>query len=216
MDEEDLVILYNVLFETFRDKRLLVRLLLQEKSTIHWVKAIKDYSKKNLEQGILLNIFFYIGSILGPPPEELIVPSKTSVGYDIIKNMGGVQRPTVVREPKKKIYGVTMPHAHDTSEDLPIFTEVKRDFPIGNFLSPLVHIEDVPPPKNDFTGVNLLGNAHEEEQEEYENIFNKIFKKHAGIEQNEVEEKKKESNRIAFGVTSFDDEDDEKYQCNQF
>ncbi len=74
----------------------------------------------------------------------------------------------------------------------------------------------MPLAKSDFSGVNLLGNAYEEEEQGYETVFNKIFKKHAGIDHNEDDQKKKESNRISFaGFASEDiEEENEKNQCS--
>ncbi len=70
-------------------------------------------------------------SILGPPPEELIVASKSSIGYDIIRNMGGLQKGKIAKETKKKTYGAAKPTQQE-SEDLFAITDVKRDFPTGS------------------------------------------------------------------------------------
>jgi hypothetical protein len=58
---------------------------------ILWERKIDPCSKKDLVQGESLFTHLTI-SILGPAPEELIVSSRNSIGYEITKNMGGFRK----------------------------------------------------------------------------------------------------------------------------
>jgi hypothetical protein len=59
------------------------------------------------------------------------VASKTSIGYEIIKNMGGIQKNKIQKEPKKKMYGVsTLSNYLAKDENIEIPTK-EKDFPIG-------------------------------------------------------------------------------------
>lgn len=76
----------------------------------------------------------------------------------------------------------------------------------------------MPQPKNDFKGLNYKEIAdYDEEDADYEKIFNKVFKKHAGIDQTEEEEEqKKKSKRISFNITDIEgDEDFGDYEKGQ-
>ncbi len=79
----------------------------------------------------------------------------------------------------------------------------------------------IPPPKNNFFGISYV--QHETEDDEYEAIFNRIFKKHSLQYQqdDEEEEKQKEKikNRVFLQPSDFDDGEDyieDSSKCRYF
>jgi len=129
------------------------------------------------------------------------------VGYEILRNMGGFKKKpaesTVVKKDPKKIYGVHMPSfktAKPTEETFD-FDELEAEYST-----------QIPKANNQFQGLNYHQANFEED--EYEAVFNKIFKKHVNLGQQDAEEEEKEKekakqkNRMSMKAYGFDDEDD--------
>lgn len=111
--------------------------------------------------------------------------------------MGGFKKPAAApKKDLKKIYGVQMPSTltkknDDFAAELQEIQEFSTEVPKGN---------------SQFLGLNYRqANLQEDE---YEAIFNKVFKKHANLdEEPEEEPKSKESNRMSMKISGFDDEE---------
>jgi len=112
--------------------------------------------------------------------------------------MGGFKKTMTVPPKKdhKKVYGVHMPSTRfKPTESMTIENEDLQEFST-----------EIPKPNEQFSGLNFSRASFEED--EYEAVFNKIFKKHAQLEPIEEENKTKASNRVSMKAYGFDDDDD--------
>ena len=123
--------------------------------------------------------------------------------------MGGLKtkqaaQTSVVKKDQKKIYGVHMPSfktAKPVEEASPFdFDDMTAEYST-----------QIPKANEQFCGLNYHQANFEED--EYEAVFNKIFKKHANlgqtVEEDEKEkEKAKQKNRMSMKAYGFDHEDE--------
>jgi len=148
-----------------------------------------------------------VNSILGAAPSELMVAAKNSVGYEILRNMGGFkkkQESSVVKKDPKKVYGV---HMASVKTSKPTMDE---GFDFDDMAAE--YQTQIPKANEQFQGLNYHQANFEED--EYEAVFNKIFKKHVNMAQQDAEEEEKEKekakqkNRMSMKSFGFDDEED--------
>ena len=78
---------------------------------IQWEINQKILFKSNLEIGDIIQnrLMLMTNSLLGDAPSEFIVPSRKSIGYEILKRMTAKKEVEIPKVSARKKYGVQMP-----------------------------------------------------------------------------------------------------------
>lgn len=156
-------------------------------------------------------------SLLGKPIDEMIVQSRNSVGYEILDAMLTQKKKEEYQEKAKTLQDKTKVRGYGIQIG-PQRKEQKKERPdISEYFAKETNFQTgIPEANTQLQGLNINGSKYK--SDEYETVFNEIFKKYqreANLEDEEKEEEaRKKKNRLAMNNKNYeeaDEDEDEDY-----